>query len=134
MIHLNAFDMTCAGHQSPGLWRHSDDQSYRYKDLEIARFVGIGGRRPVVVGSPATVADEMERWIDEADVDGFNLAYAITPGTFEDIVEYLVPELQDRGLLRTAYEGTTLRENLYGQGQARLRDDHPGARYRTAHG
>ena len=32
-IHLNAFDMTCAGHQSPGLWRHPDDQSYRYKDL-----------------------------------------------------------------------------------------------------
>lgn len=33
-IHLNAFDMTCVGHQSPGLWRHPDDQSYRYKDLE----------------------------------------------------------------------------------------------------
>jgi long-chain alkane monooxygenase len=58
------------------------------------------------------------------------LAYGITPGTFEDVVEYLVPELQDRGLLRTSYEGTTLRENFYGAGQARLRDDHPGARYR----
>ena len=34
MIHLNAFDMTCVGHQSPGLWRHPDDQPYRYKDLE----------------------------------------------------------------------------------------------------
>src|ERR1700688_3300421 len=33
-IHLNAFDMTCVGHQSPGLWRHPDDQSHRYKDLD----------------------------------------------------------------------------------------------------
>jgi len=110
------------------------DPAREWTPREIARFVGIGGRGPVVVGSPATVADEMERWIAEADVDGFNLAYAITPGTFEDIVEHLVPELQDRGLLRTAYEGTTLRENLYGKGQARLRDDHPGARYRTTYG
>lgn len=110
------------------------DPAREWTPREIARFVGIGGRGPVVVDSPAAVADEMERWIDEADVDGFNLAYAITPGTFEDIVEYLVPELQDRGLLRTSYAGTTLRENLYGKGQARLRDDHPGALYRRTHG
>jgi long-chain alkane monooxygenase len=110
------------------------DPAREWTPREIARYVGIGGRGPVVAGSPATVADEMERWIDEADVDGFNLAYAITPGTFEDIVEYLVPELQDRGLLRTSYAGTTLRENLYGKGQARLRDDHPGALYRRTHG
>jgi hypothetical protein len=76
----------------------------------------------------------MERWIDEADVDGFNLAYAITPGTFADIVQYVVPVLQARGLLRTSYEGTTLRESFYGAGQARLRDDHPGAGYRRTHG
>jgi len=87
-----------------------------------------------VAGGPPAVADEMQRWIDEAHVDGFNLAYAITPGTFEDIVDYLVPELLDRGLVRTSYEGTTLRENVHGKGQARLRDDHPGARYRRTHG
>jgi long-chain alkane monooxygenase len=87
-----------------------------------------------VAGGPATVADEMERWVRGADVDGFNLAYAITPGTFADIVEYLVPELQARGLLRTAYAGTTLRESFYGAGQPRLRNDHPGARYRRDHG
>jgi long-chain alkane monooxygenase len=87
-----------------------------------------------VVGDPATVADEMERWVAEADVDGFNLAYAITPGTFADIVEFVVPELRRRGLLRTGYDGSTLRENFYGAGQARLRDDHPGARYRRTRG
>lgn len=106
------------------------DPAREWTPREIARFVGIGGRGPVVAGGPGTVADEMERWISEADVDGFNLAYAITPGTFQDIVEHLVPELRARGLLRTAYAGSTLRESLYGTGQARLRDDHPGARYR----
>jgi long-chain alkane monooxygenase len=110
------------------------DPGRAWTPREIARHVAIGGRGPVVAGSPATVADEMERWIDEADVDGFNLAYAITPGTFEDVVEYLVPELQDRGLLRTSYEGATLRESFSGKGQARLRDDHPGARYRRTPG
>jgi FMN-dependent oxidoreductase (nitrilotriacetate monooxygenase family) len=110
------------------------DPAREWTPREIARFVGIGGRGPVVVGGPGTVADEMERWIDEADVDGFNLAYAITPGTFADLVEYVVPVLQARGLLRTSYEGTTLRESFYGAGQPRLRDDHPGARYRRHHG
>jgi long-chain alkane monooxygenase len=110
------------------------DPNREWTPREIARFVGIGGRGPVVAGGPRTVADEMERWLGEADVDGFNLAYAITPGTFADIVEHLVPELQARGLLRTSYQGTTLRESIYGAGQARLRDDHPGARYRRAHG
>jgi FMN-dependent oxidoreductase (nitrilotriacetate monooxygenase family) len=106
------------------------DPHREWTPREVARWVGIGGMGPVVVGSPGTVADEMERWVDEADVDGFNLAYAITPGTFTDIVDHLVPELQERGRLRTSYTGTTLRESFYGEGQARLRDDHPGARYR----
>jgi FMN-dependent oxidoreductase (nitrilotriacetate monooxygenase family) len=106
------------------------DPDREWTPREIAKWVSVGGMGPVVVGSPATVADEMERWVEEADVDGFNLAYAITPGTFEDIVEYLVPELARRGRVRTGYEGTTLRESFYGAGQQRLRGDHPGARYR----
>ena len=96
---------------------------------DIAEWIGIGGMGVVVVGSHATVADEMQRWVDVADVDGFNLAYAITPGTFEDLVELVVPELRRRGLLADGYAGSTLREELYGPGQVRFRDDHPGARY-----
>jgi hypothetical protein len=92
--------------------------------------VGVGGMGPVVVGGPQTVADEMERWVAEAGVDGFNLAYAVTPGTFEDVVDHVVPELQRRGLLRTEYEGGTLRESFFGKGQALLRDDHPGSWFR----
>jgi long-chain alkane monooxygenase len=110
------------------------DPAREWTPREIARYVGLGGRGPVVTGSPAAVADEMERWVAEADVDGFNLAYVITPGTFTDIVEYLVPELQRRGLMRTDYQGSTLRESFQGAGQARLRGDHPGARYRRESG
>src|SRR5690606_2000680 len=79
---------------------------------ELARFVAIGGRGPVVVGSGATVADEMERWVDEAGVDGFNLAYVVTPGTFADFVDHVVPELRRRGRVRDGVAGATLRENL----------------------
>ncbi|QYN38330.1 LLM class flavin-dependent oxidoreductase [Pseudonocardia sp. DSM 110487] len=96
---------------------------------DIAEWVGIGGVGVVVVGSPQTVADEMERWVEVADVDGFNLAYAITPGTFVDLVELVVPELRRRRLLPEHYAGRTLREELYGPGQVRLREDHPGARF-----
>ena len=98
---------------------------------EVAKFVGIGAMGPVFVGGPETVSDEIERWIDEADIDGFNLAYAITPGTFEDFIEYIVPELQARGRYWNDYdESTTVRERLYGVGHKRVRDDHPAARYR----
>jgi long-chain alkane monooxygenase len=108
------------------------DPGREWTPREIARWLGIGGMGPVMVGSPATVADEMERWVEEADVDGFNLTYAITPGTFADIVSFLVPELRRRGLLRAGYDGATLREHFRGSGQAVLPEDHPGARFRHA--
>lgn len=96
---------------------------------ELARWGGIGGAGPVFVGSAETVADILQDWVAETDVDGFNIAYAITPGSFEDIVGYLVPELQRRGAYPTAYADGTLREKLFGEGPY-LPDDHPGARYR----
>ncbi|HEY0574760.1 MAG TPA: LLM class flavin-dependent oxidoreductase, partial [Pseudonocardia sp.] len=97
---------------------------------ELARFIAIGGRGPVVVGSGATVADELERWVEEADVDGFNLAYAVTPGTFADFVEHVVPELRRRGRAQSEYASPTLRENLGTAPGPLLADDHPGARHR----
>jgi alkanesulfonate monooxygenase SsuD/methylene tetrahydromethanopterin reductase-like flavin-dependent oxidoreductase (luciferase family) len=99
---------------------------------ELARFLAIGGRGPVVVGSGSTVADELERWVDEADVDGFNLAYVVTPGTFVDFVEHVVPELRRRGRAQTEYASATLRENLGAAPGPLLAADHPGARYRRA--
>jgi hypothetical protein len=69
----------------------------------------------------------MERWITEADRDGFNIAYVTTPGTFEDVVDLLIPELRRRGLYPEAKpeeKPWTMREKIYGKGQSGLRDDH----------
>lgn len=99
---------------------------------EIAEHVGIGGRGPLFVGSPAQVADALESWMAATDVDGFNLAYAVTPESFEDFVDLVVPELQRRGVYKRDYRPGTLREKL--QGRARLAASHPGAghRYRAS--
>ncbi len=96
---------------------------------EMADWVGVGGFGPVFVGSPQTVADLLQEWVEDTDVDGFNLAYAITPESFEDAVDLLVPELQKRGVYKKDYRHGTLREKLFGHGP-RLEAPHPGARYR----
>jgi len=100
----------------------------------ISELASIGGLGPVGIGSPSTVADELERWVREADVDGFNLGYVTTPGTFEDVVDLLVPELRRRGLYpeppNEEAEALTAREKVYGKGQAHLRDDHLGSTYK----
>jgi len=83
----------------------------------------------IIVGSPTTVADILQEWVEETDVDGFNLAYAVTPESFENVVDLLVPELQKRGAYPTAYRQGTLREKLFGEGP-RLAAPHPAARYR----
>lgn len=59
----------------------SADPDREWTPREIANWVSIGGMGPVIVGGPGTVADELERWVEVADVDGFNFAYAITPGS-----------------------------------------------------
>jgi FMN-dependent oxidoreductase (nitrilotriacetate monooxygenase family) len=64
------------------------------------------------IGTPQQVADEMEHWFRDGAADGFNVMPAWLPGSLTDFVDLVVPELQRRGLFRTRYEGTTLRENL----------------------
>jgi FMN-dependent oxidoreductase (nitrilotriacetate monooxygenase family) len=105
------------------------DPDKRWTIEELAAWGGIGGLGPVIVGSPATVADILQEWVEETDVDGFNLAYAVTPESFEDVVDLLVPELQRRGVYPTAYKEGTLREKLFGDGD-KLAAGHPGASYR----
>ena len=87
---------------------------------EVAEHVGIGGIGPVIVGTPEKVADEIEAWFEATDVDGLNIAFAVSPGDFEDISDMLVPELTRRGRYKTAYAEGTLREKLFGKGRARL--------------
>jgi alkanesulfonate monooxygenase len=64
------------------------------------------------VGTPRTIADEMERWLYEEGSDGFNVMFPYLPGGLDDFVDKVTPELQARGLFRREYEGATLRENL----------------------
>lgn len=97
----------------------------------VAEKASIGGLGPVCVGSPSTVADELERWIREADIDGFNLGYVTTPGSFEDVVDLLVPELRRRGIYPEAVEEElTAREKINGIGNKGLRSDHIGSTYK----
>ena len=65
-----------------------------------------------IVGTPHDVAEEMEKWFTTGACDGFNVLPSYYPGGLDDFVDMVVPELQRRGVYRTAYEGSTLRENL----------------------
>ena len=105
------------------------DPSRRWTVRQAAEHVCIGGIGPVFVGSPATVADQMERWIEATDIDGFNLCYAVRPETFVDVADLLVPELQRRGRYKKAYREGALRQKLFG-GSARLQAPHVGASHR----
>ena len=72
---------------------------------------GGNGHRSVI-GTPADIVDAMEEWFHNGAADGFNILPPWLPGGLEDVVDMVVPEMQRRGLYRTAYEGPTLRENL----------------------
>ena len=74
------------------------------------RFGGYAGN--AFVGTPKSIADEMEAWIDEDASDGFNIMMPYLPVGLDDVCEKVVPELQRRGRFRTEYSGRTLRENL----------------------
>ena len=65
-----------------------------------------------MVGTAATIADEMQAWLEQDGSDGFTVMFPYLPGGLDDFVDRVVPELQGRGLFRRDYEGTTLREHL----------------------
>ena len=81
-----------------------------------------GGGRPQFCGSPATVADEIERWVAQGNIDGFLFMPVVQPKAFADLSDLLLPELQRRGLHERPdlSEPITLRERFFGRGQARL--------------
>ena len=78
---------------------------------ELAQRVGSYGGL-AFVGTPQTIADGMEEWLETRASDGFNVMFPYLPAGLDDFVDKVVPELQRRGLFRTEYEGRTLRENL----------------------
>jgi len=127
--------------------RYAPDEPIRYvknnaiesavKNLTVARTdrtvndlladMALGGRYPALVGSASQIADELESWVAEADIDGFNLARTVTPECYEDFIDIVVPELQERGSYKRAYSEGSLREKLFGEGRGRLAEGHVGA-------
>jgi alkanesulfonate monooxygenase len=79
---------------------------------QLAQYVGGSYGSLEMIGTPAMIADEMEAWLRQDGSDGFNIMFPFLPEGLEDFVDRVVPELQRRGIFRTAYEGRTLRENL----------------------
>jgi FMN-dependent oxidoreductase (nitrilotriacetate monooxygenase family) len=86
----------------------------------------LGSRQPPIVGSVDDVADALIAWVEEADIDGFNLSRTVVPECLEDVVRLLVPELQERGRYKRGYAPGTYREKLFGAGP-RLAAPHPAA-------
>ncbi|KAH9900514.1 Nitrilotriacetate monooxygenase component A/pristinamycin IIA synthase subunit A [Xylariomycetidae sp. FL2044] len=116
-----------------GNFRDSQSEGDFWTPRMLGEKIAVGGFHPTPVGTPEMVADVMQQWIDEADVDGFNMAYISNPGSFEDIVELLIPELKRRGMMFDSYAvpGGTFRENLLREpGQRHLRSDHYGSTFR----
>jgi FMN-dependent oxidoreductase (nitrilotriacetate monooxygenase family) len=89
----------------------------------------LGSRQPPIIGSVDEVAEELIAWMDQADVDGFNLSRTVTPECLEDVVRLLVPALQERGRYKRAYAPGTYREKLFGAGPL-LAAPHPAATHR----
>jgi FMN-dependent oxidoreductase (nitrilotriacetate monooxygenase family) len=109
----------------------SDDPDRVWTVRELAEHVAIGGRGPLFVGSPERIAETLIAWVEMTGIDGFNLAYAVTPESFEDFVELVVPELQRRGVYKNDYRPGTYREKLFGRGP-HIAAPHPAAQYRNA--
>ena len=78
---------------------------------QLAQRLG-GYSGAAMVGTPETIADEMEEWLETGGSDGFTVMFSHLPGGLDDFCDRVVPELQRRGLFRREYEGATLRENL----------------------
>jgi alkanesulfonate monooxygenase len=74
------------------------------------RLGGYGGS--AFVGTPQTIADQMQEWLETEASDGFNIMFPYLPEGLNEFVDRVIPELQRRGIFRTEYEGKTLRENL----------------------
>ncbi|KAG5368626.1 Dimethyl-sulfide monooxygenase [Yarrowia sp. C11] len=117
------------------LWASQTDTKDKLWNVDrISKEYTLSGRGGLALGDAQTAADAIEDWIEIGDVDGFNLSHATFPGTYDDIIEHLIPELQKRGRFHTEYaeDEKTFRERLYGTpGDPYLRPDHYGHGFKT---
>jgi FMN-dependent oxidoreductase (nitrilotriacetate monooxygenase family) len=123
---LEAFDSNAMIGAVRGLLENAPSGTRTFRDLAKANMAG-----QFLVGAPEQVADRLQEF-GEAGIDGFNLVYSVTPGTFIDFIDGVVPVLQQRGLVQAEYSPGPLRQKLFGA--ARLPERHPGGalRRRTA--
>jgi len=103
---------------------YTKDPNKKWTLREAVKNHGLGNGTVKFIGTPEQIADRMEKWSEEGNVDGFTIAQAYSPGTYREFVDHVVPELQKRGIYRQEYEGQTLRENMFGKG-AHLPNTHP---------
>ena len=111
-----------ASHPSGGAWT----------PRELGYQMALGGLNPCPIGSASQVADVIEEWVREADVDGFNLSFPSSPAGIDGVIDLLIPELQRRGLYWKDYDvpGGAFRENLFGKGHTELSEDHYGSTFK----
>lgn len=85
---------------------------HNFSIRQFYEFVASARGHWTLIGTPEQIVDQLQLWFENEAADGFNVLPPSTPAGLDDFVEFIVPELQRRGLFRTAYEGKTLRENL----------------------
>ncbi|WP_412461192.1 LLM class flavin-dependent oxidoreductase [Pseudomonas sp. SC11] len=132
-IDFAAFDLDEPIHAGPGNAIQSANkilQDSTWTRRRLLQQHALGGRYVTLVGSPEQVAEQLIGWIDETGLDGFNLTRTVTPESYEDFIELVIPELQRRGRYKTAYADGTLRQKLFASPSAHLPADHPGSRHR----
>ncbi|KAL2798480.1 luciferase-like domain-containing protein [Aspergillus keveii] len=101
---------TNASHTSrAGVLKLAEDEGLTVRQL-AQRYGGYSGL--AFVGTPESIAEEMERWLREEGSDGFTVVFPFLPQGLDDVTQKLVPELQRRGIFRQDYTGSTLREHL----------------------
>lgn len=103
------------------------EQSISKNDLKAQHI--LGGRYPLIVGSGATVAEKLIQLMDDTGIDGFNLTRTVAPESHHDFIQWVIPELQQRGRYKTEYENGSLRHKLFQQGN-RLSASHPVQQFR----
>jgi alkanesulfonate monooxygenase len=109
-LEVDATYKTTASVSFKNVLRWAREENLTIRQL-YQRFGGARGQR-TLIGTPASLVDEMEHWFLSHGCDGFLIQPSHLPGGLNDFVDMVVPELQARGLFRTEYEGMTLRENL----------------------
>ena len=100
-------------------------RKHSFSIRQLYQWVATARGHWTIVGTPVQVVDQLQAWFENEAADGFNILPPVLPGSLDDFVDLVIPELQRRGLFRTAYEGKTLRENL---GLARPENQHTARR------